>query len=319
MNEFDLIARFFRRQHDGEGVVLDNGDDCAVLDIEPEQQLVVSIDTMVAGVHFLASMPSRDLGYRALATALSDLAAMGAQPRWFTLALTLPAIDEAWLAGFSEGLFELADKHQMALIGGDTTRGPLTISIQVHGVVTRGQYLSRAAAEEGDIIAVTGSLGDAAAGLRVAQRQSLAETAEEAFLLRRFERPTARIEEGLLLRDYSRCAIDISDGLLADLGHICAGSGLGAEIEAALLPCSSALSTVNSNERLEFQLRGGDDYELCVTVARENWSTLAAQFSSRDWPLTKIGRMVAGSGVCVHDGDEALSALPMSANGFKHF
>ena len=316
MNEFDLIAHYFRRSHNASGVVLDNGDDCAIVKLAADESLVFSLDTMVEGVHFLSDIDPVNLGYRALATAVSDLAAMGASPRWFTLALTLPSLDHDWLAGFSSGLFELADYYQMALLGGDTTRGPLTISIQVHGVVKAGCYLSRANAEVGDIIAVTGTLGDAAAGLSVALNKLHCDNPSRDYLLSRFERPTPRIEQGQVIAQFSRCGIDVSDGLLADVGHIAKASGVCAVIDASLLPVSKALSSVGKGAQLaDYPLRGGDDYELCFTVHPEQWPLLQRQFEDNAWALTAIGEIHSGEGVHLLGQDTAVSAV----SGFKHF
>lgn len=318
MDEFDLIKQYFRRQHRCPGVVVDNGDDCAVVTLAAAERLVFSIDTLVEGRHFTADIAPHDLGYRALATALSDLAAMGAEPRYFTLALTLPNVDKQWLSAFSQGLFELADQHAMALLGGDTTKGPLTITIQVHGVVSEDRYLSRNGAKVDDIIAVTGTLGDAAAGLQSLLRSS---AEAEPFLLSRFLRPTPRIDEGMALLAYSRCGIDISDGLLADLGHIVAASGVAASVDVTTLPTSTALAFIDDvAQRQHYQLSGGDDYELCVTIAPAQWLAAQAYFSAQGWPLTAIGYIVAAE-----TGRESITLragsveLAVTATGFKHF
>ncbi|CAH0991554.1 Thiamine-monophosphate kinase [Sinobacterium norvegicum] len=318
MDEFDLIKQYFRRQHSCDGVVVDNGDDCAIVELAASERLVFSIDTMVEGRHFLADMAPQDLGYRALATALSDLAAMGAEPRYFTLALTLPAVDHQWLAGFSQGLFELAEQHDMALLGGDTTRGPLTITIQVHGVITDDAYLSRAGAKVDDIIAVTGSIGDAAAGLQLLLRE---QEAADAFLLSRFLRPTARVAEGQALLPYSCCGIDISDGLLADLGHLVAASEVAAIVDVNALPTSKALGFIDDvDERQRYQLTGGDDYELCVAIAPDRWSQAKAYFAAQGWPLTAVGRIVAANSqadaISLRGSDSEILA---QQTGFKHF
>lgn len=265
LGEFDLIRRYFTSLGVAEGVALGVGDDGAVLDIPPGHQLVSVVDTLVAGVHFPEDTTPFDIGYRALAVNLSDLAAMGAEPRWFTLALTLPKVDETWLAGFAAGLRNLADRFGLALVGGDTTRGPLTITVQAEGLVPSGQALKRSGARPGDGIYVTGTLGDAAAGLALHQGSLQADDAAD-FLRGRFFRPEPRVQTGLALRGLATACIDVSDGLLQDLGHVLAASGVGARLDLACLPLSPALQTLPRKEVLEWTLSGGDDYELCFTL-----------------------------------------------------
>ncbi|WP_240126976.1 thiamine-phosphate kinase [Thermomonas alba] len=292
--EFDLIARIRRRAATRGDVLLGIGDDCALLAPPPGMQLAVTMDTLNAGVHFPDDTAPADIGWKALAVNLSDLAAMGADPAWCTLALSLPQADAAWLEAFCDGLFALAARHGVALVGGDTTRGPLAVSITAHGFVPADAALRRDGARIGDDVWVSGTLGDAAGAL--AQWRAGATIAPP--LRARLDRPTPRVELGRALRGIASSAIDISDGLLADLAHIARASGVGAEIEADALPASDALReafAIDAMRRL--QATGGDDYELCFTAPatqRETLHTLAARL---DLPLARIGRIVAGSGV----------------------
>lgn len=270
LSEFSLIERYFSRltgQRDD--VSLGIGDDCALLQCPPGKDIAVSMDTLVEGVHFFADVSPEALGFKSLAVNLSDLAAMGAEPAWFTLALTLPDSDDFWLQGFATGLARAATDHNIQLVGGDTTRGPRTISIQVHGLVEQGHALRRDAAKVGDKVYVTGSLGDAGAALK--QRLDNwtppeLDAQDWQYLQERLEYPTPRNHLINIIGQYANAAIDISDGLLADLGHILERSGKGAEIQTALLPLSSSLKKLPAEQGRELALTAGDDYELCFTV-----------------------------------------------------
>ncbi|MFI4970216.1 MAG: thiamine-phosphate kinase, partial [Lysobacterales bacterium] len=275
MAEFDLIELIRARCESARADVrLGIGDDAAILSVPLGHDLVVSTDTLVAGVHFADSTSARDLGWKALAVNLSDLAAMGATPAWALLALTLPDADRVFVADFADGFAELAAQHRVALVGGDTTRGLLSITVVVHGFVPPGRALRRDGAQMGDEVFVTGTLGDAAAGLRCLDRRdpraadlfnAPPDTREK--LIARLQRPFPRIAAGMVLRDLASACIDISDGLLADLGHIAARSGVGIEVDALALPASSALLAVfGAPERLALQASGGDDYELAFSV-----------------------------------------------------
>ncbi len=316
MDEFQLIERYFHRAAPaGAGVRLGVGDDGAIVRLPPGRELVVVVDTLVAGVHFPDDMAAADVGYRSLAVNLSDIAAMGAEAAWFTLALTLPAPDARWLEGFAAGLWQLAEHHGVALIGGDTTRGPLTVSVEVLGHLPAGTGLLRSGARPGDRVFVSGTPGEAAAGLGLRSPGSAAERR----LRERFLRPEPRLALGrALARLANGAAIDISDGLLADLGHICAASGAGAVIEAERLPLSPALVEVAGRERAaELALTGGDDYELCFTlpaeVADEVVDALQAEAGVG---VSGIGVMTAEAGIRLRrDGREV--ALP--AGGYRHF
>ncbi len=300
MGEFELIERYFKRpaQRQPLGV----GDDCALLAPAPGTQLAVSTDMLVEGRHFLAGTDPRRLGHKCLAVNLSDLAACGARPLAFTLALALPHADEGWLAPFSQGLLALADAHGCELVGGDTTRGPLTVSITVFGEVPAGQALLRSGARAGDDLYVSGTLGDARLALE-AMRGKLVVTAPLLSAVReRLEAPTPRVALGLGLRGVATSAIDISDGLLGDLGHVLQQSGVGATIEADTVANLLAASiAVSPAQRREYTLAGGDDYELAFTAppaAQRAVREAAMQAGTR---VTRIGRIEAARGLRLLD------------------
>ncbi len=269
-------------------------------------------------MHFPAGTEPADIGWKALAVNLSDLAAMGATPAWALLALTLPRPDAAFVDGFAEGFAQLAGQYRLALVGGDTTRGALTLSVAVHGFVPPGQALTRAGAQVGDAVLVTGTLGDAAAGLRcLPSRMDIQATARD-FLVNRLNRPTPRVAAGLALRGRASACIDVSDGLLADLGHVCTASGVGAEIDAALLPCSPALLGAFDEAAVrDFALTGGDDYELCFTVPAARMDEVRDDLAKLGCGATRIGRIVAGEGVRVRGADGAW--LEPARSGWDHF
>ena len=316
--EFSLIERIRQRTAQGrEDVRVGIGDDAAVLSMPVGQEQIAAIDTMVEGVHFPVGTAPADIGWKALAVNLSDLAAMGASPAWALLALTMPRADADFVDGFAEGFAQLAQPYRLALIGGDTTRGALTISVAVHGFAPPGKALTRDAACVGDAVFVTGALGDAAAGLHCLQ-QRLPESTHSSYLIQRLNRPTPRIAAGIALRDAAHACIDVSDGLLADLGHICHASGVGAEIDAALLPQSSALlSLYDDATARDFALSGGDDYELCFTVPAARVAEVSADLARLGCGATRIGRIVAGEGVRVRDAHGQW--LDTSSSGWEHF
>jgi len=308
--EFDLIARIRARVRDRGDVVVGIGDDAAILQPPPGQQLAVTTDTLNVGVHFFAETRAQDLGWKALAVNLSDLAAMGAEPAWCTLSLSLPESDPAWLDGFLEGFLDLAGEHRIALVGGDTTRGPLSIAVTAIGVVDAGRALRRAGACVDDDVWVSGTLGDAAAAL--AQWP----TPRDA-LRRRLERPQPRVALGRSLLGLAHAAADVSDGLLADLGHICQASGVGAEIWLPSLPASDALLALEADERTHWQASGGDDYELCFTAAPSQREAIVRLSADLDLPLTRVGCIVAGNEVV---GLDALGRPWRGARkGYEHF
>lgn len=308
--EFELIARIRPRIALRSDVALGIGDDCALLALPPGRQLAVTMDTLNAGVHFPPETAPADIGWKALAVNLSDLAAMGAQPAWCTLSLTLPQADAGFVEGFCDGFFALARAHDVALVGGDTTRGPLSVSITAHGFVAAGEALRRDGAREGDDIWVSGTLGDAAGAL--AQWQAGAPMAPA--LRARLDRPTPRVALGRALRGIASSAIDVSDGLLADLAHVCRASGVGAEIDGDALPAGDALrAAFDADLRRTLQATGGDDYELCFTAPIAQRAALEALSRALALPLTRIGRIVPGTGV-------ACAGLPPGAMmGYQHF
>ena len=287
--EFSLIARYFDRVKSARlDVETGIGDDCALLNIPEKKTLAISTDTLVAGNHFLADIDPADLAYKALAVNLSDLAAMGAEPAWLTLALTLPEADEAWLEAFSDSLFVQLNYYDMQLIGGDTTRGPLSMTLGIHGFVPPGRAMKRSGARPGDWIYVTGTPGDSAARLTVDS------PADADYLLARHLRPMPRVLQGQALRDLATSAIDLSDGLISDLGHILKASACGARIDLDAMPYSDAmLRQVDSEQALRWALAGGEDYELCFTVPELNRGALDVAIGQLGARFTCIGQIVA--------------------------
>ncbi len=316
MGEFDLIARFFKRpaQRQPLGV----GDDCALLAPAPGTHLAVSSDMLVEGRHFLPGADPRRLGHKSLAVNLSDLAACGARPLAFTLALALPEADEAWLAPFSEGLLALADAHGCELVGGDTTRGPLNICLTVFGEVPAGQALLRSGARAGDDLYVSGTLGDARLALQAMRGEVTVPAPVLAAARERLDTPTPRVALGLALRGLATSAIDISDGLLGDLGHVLHASGVGATVDAdAVANLLAAGTAVGSDLRRAYTLAGGDDYELAFTAppaAREAVRVAAAQADTR---VTRIGQIEAAHGLRLVDAHG--QPVPGHFASFDHF
>ncbi|MEN8259048.1 MAG: thiamine-phosphate kinase [Pseudomonadota bacterium] len=315
LNEFGLVNRFFTHQAVKNPLTrLGVGDDCALLAVPDGFQLAVTADTLVEGVHFFPGADPESLGQKALAVNLSDLAAMGAKPHWAILALTVPKVDEVWLEAFSRGLLELAARFGVQLIGGDTTKGPLAITIQAMGVVPAGKAMLRSAAEAGDIVYVTGFLGDAGLGLQI-ERGYAAGDGEQA--LARFHRPTPRIEEGIAIANVAAACLDISDGLLADLGHILDASGVGARVDWDWLPLSPAvLRYIQETGDWRLPLRAGDDYELCFTVRPDHESELKNIVQSLNVPCTSIGVIEKGEGLrFIRSG----KLTDIAAMGYEHF
>lgn len=320
-SEFDLIQRFFTRP--AANAVLGVGDDAALLQVSPGKLLAVSSDMLVAGRHFLPDADPYLLGHKTLAVNLSDMAAMGATPRWATLALALPGVDEAWLSAFSRGFFDLADRFGVTLVGGDTTRGPLNLCVTIFGE-TGPHPLRRDAARVGDDIWVSGNLGGAALGLAHELGDIHLSPDEAAACLVRLHRPEPRVQLGRLLAElpsqlFHIAAIDISDGLLADLGHILERSGVGADIELARLPAHAAVAARLPESVLARRclLAGGDDYELCFTAPAKDAAAVMAAGASADVPLRRIGRISAQPGLRVL-GPEGLPLL-IEERGFDHF
>jgi thiamine-monophosphate kinase len=312
--EFDLITRIRARAATRDDVILGIGDDAALLRVPPGKLLVVATDTLNIDVHFPADTAAADVGWKALAVNLSDLAAMGAQPAWCTLSLSLPHADEAWVDGFLDGFLALAHQHDVALVGGDTTRGPLSICVTVHGLVDPDRVLRRDAACVDDDIWVTGTLGDAAAALV----QLRAGGAADAALRARLDRPTPRIAIARELAGIANACIDLSDGLLADLGHVCTASGVGAMLELGALPASPMLAArFNAEARQVLQASGGDDYELCFTAMPTQRDAIGRLAREHDVAITRVGRIVAGSGVNCVDAHGQPWHAPRS--GYVHF
>lgn len=317
-SEFDLIARYFTRPtRNGGAVQLGVGDDCALIAPPANESLAISTDMLVEGRHFLPGTDPQSLGHKALAVNLSDLAAMGARPLGFSLALALPAADEGWLASFARGLFALADQENIELIGGDTTRGPLTICITVFGSVPIDHALRRDGARANDDVWVSGHLGDARLGLEVLTRYLTLSEGDSASALGRLHRPTPRVSLGLALRGIASAAIDISDGLTGDLGHILQRSALGATIAADLLPIGSALRSQDPKIQYEFALNGGDDYELCFCAPPAQRDRVIAAAQQVGVVVTRIGQITAMLGLRVLD--HAGKPLQVESKSFDHF
>jgi thiamine-monophosphate kinase len=317
VGEFELIERYFRRPVRRQPLGV--GDDCALLAPAPGMQLAVSCDMLVEGRHFFPDADPRALGHKSLAVNLSDLAACGAQPLAFTLALALPAADDAWLAPFAAGLLALADEHGCELVGGDTTRGPLNICITVFGEVPAGQALLRSGARAGDDVFASGTLGDARLALQALRGEIALAPADLQAARARLERPTPRVALGLALRGVASSAIDISDGLAGDLGHILAQSGVGARLEAdALLATMAApVQAVPAERRLECVLAGGDDYELAFTAPPQRRDAVARAARAAGVPVTRIGRIDAEPGLRVVDARG--EPVPQRFASFDHF
>jgi thiamine-monophosphate kinase len=317
LNEFELIEKYFQKELGGFGVSLGIGDDCALLQAPPAKSIATSMDTLVGGNHFPKNADPELIAERALRVNLSDLAAMGAEPLWYTLGLTIPSADKHWLDGFSRGLYQVAHLYNCVLVGGDTTRGPLSVTIQVIGAVELDSALQRSRAKVGDTIFVTGHLGDGAAAVGVIKQELQVGKAAFNYFMSRYYRPTPRIAEGQLLCGIANAAIDISDGLMADLGHICRASGVGARIDLERVPVSEALSKLASQEQIiKWALSGGDDYELCFTVPPENVSKIERLIQQNKLAATAVGEIDRGSDVvCMNKG----KVLTVNKTGYQHF
>ncbi|CAM3852846.1 thiamine-phosphate kinase [Xenorhabdus thuongxuanensis] len=318
--EFDLIARYFNRplirRRD---VNLGIGDDCALMTVADKQELAVTTDTLVAGIHFLPDISPEDLAYKALAVNISDLAAVGADPAWASLALTLPDVNEDWLKRFSDSLFEQLNYYGMQLIGGDTTKGPMSLTLTVHGLVPAGRALRRAGAKNGDWIYVTGTLGDSAAGLALLQEHLIVEDpAIHNWLVKRHLRPQPRVLQGQALRDLASSAIDLSDGLISDLNHILKASQCGARINLDALPYSEAIQQyVPAEQALKWALSGGEDYELCFTVPELNRGALNMALAHSGASFCCIGQIRPESeGIRYFNNNKEIA---LDLNGFDHF
>jgi thiamine-monophosphate kinase len=321
LSEFDLIQRYFTRPPAADTrIALGIGDDCALLQPASGMQLAISTDMLVEGRHFLAGADAKALGHKSLAVNLSDLAAMGASPVAFTLALSLPMADADWLAGFSEGLLALADLHGCSLIGGDTTRGPLTICITVFGELPAGAALRRDAALPGDDVWVSGALGDARLALAVILGELPATDIDPELLSlasQRLDLPTPRVALGIALRGIAHVAIDLSDGFAGDLRHVLERSGCGATIDVDALPAGPAIAAQPTARRRAWTLAGGDDYELCFTAPSHLRAEVLAAGLAADTAVSRVGSIDAASGLRLRDRDgNPLAVTPAS---FDHF
>lgn len=314
--EFSLIERHFARPTPS--ATLGVGDDAALLQVAPGMELAVSTDMLAAGTHFFHDADPRKLGWKTLAVNISDLAAMGARPRWATLAIALPQVDDAWLAAFADGFFKCAELFSIDLVGGDTTRGPLNLSVTIFGEVPAGRALRRDAARPGDDIWISGTLGGAALALAALQQRVTLDETELAHCRRCLDTPQPRVALGLALRDVAHAAIDISDGLLADLGHILERSQLGAELHFDALPPHPALhSLLAQSWARDCLLAGGDDYELCFTATPHRSEAIRAIGTQLGLPLTCIGRITEQSGLRLLDAQG--HPMELKKAGYDHF
>jgi thiamine-monophosphate kinase len=321
LGEFELIRRFFVRNQGTRresGVILGIGDDAALLDLPRGTDLVTAVDTIVEGRHFPEGADARSIGHRALAVNLSDIAAMGATPLWATLALTMPSVDPDWLTRFAAGFLDLADAHGVALVGGDTTRGPLTVSVQILGHVPHGTALRRSGAQAGDLLAVSGTLGDAAAGLAMLKNSPpSAGRRDVEELIRRFDHAEPRVQLGLSARGIATAAMDLSDGLVGDLPKLAQASGLAARVSVERLPLSAAMrAAVSAKQAIDWALAGGDDYELLLAVPAARFAELKAAADRLNLMLTTIGELCDGVGVTWSlNGKDFVPRV----SGFDHF
>jgi len=318
MKEFELIKHFFSEQVvKRKDVLLGIGDDCAVVSIAENQDVVVTTDTLVAGVHFPLGTSPKAIGHKAVAVNLSDIAAMGAKPSWISLAITLPEVNDDWLAEFCAGAFELCEYYNVQLIGGDTTQGPLSITITAQGLTPEGKYLSRSGAKSGDWLYVTGVLGDAALALQHQKVPLLEECDLVEKVQEKLDFPKPRVLAGQALREYASAAIDISDGLLADLGHICQASGVGANVVLDAVPLSEAMNKSQPfDDAINFALNGGDDYELLFTVSEDNKVGMETALSNAGIQITCIGQMNASQTISTTLNNKP---VPIKGSGFQHF
>lgn len=318
MKEFELIKHFFTEQQvKRKDVSLGIGDDCAVIANRQNQDIVVTTDTLVAGVHFPLDTAARAIGHKAVAVNLSDIAAMGAEPSWLSLAITLPNVDELWLAEFCAGVFDLCEYYHVELIGGDTTQGPLSITITAQGLTPQGKYLSRSGAKAGDWLYVTGEIGDAALALQCLNQKISLEPPQLALVKHKLDYPKPRVLVGQALREYASSAIDISDGLLADLGHICQASNVGVNVALDAIPLSKIMrDSLLFEDAIHLALTGGDDYELLFTVSEDNKVGMETALSHAGTTVTCIGQINASHTISTTLNNKM---VPIHSSGFEHF
>lgn len=318
LSEFKLIEQYFKRPPatGAVAVELGVGDDCALLQVPCGLRLAVTTDTLVEGVHFLPDSDPEALGHKVLAVNLSDLAAMGARPAWFTLSITLPVADPEWLQAFSGGLFQLADRHRMTLVGGDTTRGPLSLTVTAMGLLPEDKALRRSGAKPGDQIYVTGDLGAAGLGLMIATGE--VGRVADSDVLDRYLKPTPRVAAGQALLSYATSCIDLSDGLSSDLSHVLRASAVGASIHAVDLPIAATVKqSMGPEESLQMALSAGDDYELCFTVPSSDEAACCDALAALGCPATRIGVIEVDEGLRLLDakGD----TVTVQSRGYQHF
>lgn len=319
MKEFDLIGRYFSNSgHKRKDVVIGIGDDCAVTTVPENQQLAVTTDTLVSGVHFLSDAPAKSVAYKTVAVNLSDLAAMGAEPAWISLSLSLPEVNQTWLDEFAAGLYELTQYYSVQLIGGDTVKGPMALTITAQGFIPPGSELTRSNAKPGDWVYVTGTLGDAGAGLDILKNVLNVSGEAKDVLINRHYFPTPRVAVGTAIRRIATSCIDISDGLLSDLKHILKASECGANIHVERLPLSRALtSAVSPEQAIEYALSAGDDYELIFTVGEEQRGSLETSLASTNVKATCIGQLTGQPGVLsLMRNNEKYT--PQNPSGYEH-
>lgn len=318
MKEFELIKNYFTEQAvKRKDVLLGIGDDCAIVAPAEKQNIAVTTDTLVAGVHFPINTTPRAIGHKAIAVNLSDLAAMGAEPSWISVAITLPEVDEQWIGEFCTGLFDLCEYYNVQLIGGDTTQGPLSITVTAQGVVPAGQHITRSGARSGDWLYVTGELGDAALALTHVLGKIKLNKEALAKVKDRLDFPKPRVLAGQALRGYASSAIDLSDGLMADLKHICQASGVGANIVLEKLPLSNELiETLGQEKAIDMALSGGDDYELLFTVSEDKKVGMETALNDTGVKFTCIGQLNPNGKITT-----TLNSKPTAINvkGFEHF
>ncbi|MFT4927950.1 MAG: thiamine-monophosphate kinase [Phenylobacterium sp.] len=320
MKEFELIKRYFAAQQlSRKDVEVGIGDDAAIINVPENSQLVVTTDTLNVGVHFFENIDPAALGHRAVAVNLSDIAAMGADPAWISIAITLPQVDEAWIKAFTDGIFEICEYYNVQVIGGDTTQGPLSITITAHGLVPKGKAITRCGAKPGDWIYVTGTVGDAGVAIDAIKNNLTLPLKYQKSIYNRFDYPTPRVAFAQALREIASSAIDISDGLLADLGHIVDKSKVGAVLNLEQLPLSDALKgSVDESRYLEFALTAGDDYELLFTVPEDRRGALDVGMAHYGIKLTCIGQVMGQAGRIELRYDNKPFEFD-SPTGFEHF
>lgn len=319
LTEFQLIEKYFTHHASNRtDVILGVGDDCAILQPPADQRLVMTTDSLIENIHFFPQTQPNDLGFKSLAVSLSDIAAMGAEPAWVLLSLTLPEARESWLQEFCAGFYQLLDHFNLGLVGGNTTRGPLSITTQVTGFLAASEGLLRQGARPGDLIYITGTLGDAGVGLDILKKKIKMPEPFKTEMLSRLNRPQPRVKEGMTLRTIATAAIDISDGLMIDLSHLLTASGVGATINPGKLPLSKALRTVLKKEQAwQYALNSGDDYELCFTIPPGLQSQFELTFGSYDCGYICVGKIEPEPGLRIIDSQGEV--FNVKSSGYQHF